>query len=218
MRNSLKSNIAQGVFYLGLSTGLLGGAHQEPKEEVMMVSCSKEKMALLHQVDAIIMSRREQIQKWYHRSCEMFSQKFATGCPDIPESVFESYKNEKLDRFCATEAYNDVNGGRVLGLAPILPTKRPTIVLYPRLFRRQEKADICEIAGTDFHERIHAVADVSHDSDTMSPQDWIEAGGDGARLACIDVLYGNSNAREEERFDSAVDIFMKQNIAAISLR
>lgn len=217
MYNSMKSGVARGALYLSLSTGLLGGAYNEPKLESVMVQCSKEKIALLHRVDAIVMSHRAQIQRWYHRSCVIFSRKSSKGCPDIPESVFESYGNGKVDRFCSTQAHNSVGGSRVLGEAPISSTKRPTIVLYPRLFLRQKRNDICEIVSVDFHERIHAVADVSHDSDIAVPQDWIESGGYGAQLACIDALYGDQSANEENRFNAAVDIFTKQNIAAISL-
>lgn len=213
----MKSGVARGALYFGLSTGLLGGAHHEPKLESVMVQCPKEKIDLMHQVDAIVTNHRAQIQRWYHRSCILFAKKSSMGCPDIPESIFESYESGKLDRFCATQAHDSNGGSRVLGEAPISSTEKPIIVLYPRLFRRQARNDICEIVNVDFHERIHAVANLNHDDDTMVPRDWIESGGYGAQLVCIDALYGDKNANEEKRFSAAMDIFTKQNIAAISL-
>lgn len=210
MKNSTKSALLKGAMLLGVGAGVLGVSYQRGKErflEPMVAPCSAEKMAILKRVDDIVLNRREQIQRWYDRTCEVFSRKLPIRCPDIPEGVFESYRNGKLDRFCATrEKYPErAAGSHVLGndLTPL--TGKPTITLFPRLFARAEASGICEVMDTDLHERIHAITGEEHEenSDGSMKIDWIEISGISTRMVCIDALSSDPNATEDERYDTA---------------
>ncbi len=100
--NKLQQTIVSVVVPIGMIGGAFALRHQQAKEsflQPLLQPCSPEQQEKLTRADTIIIQNRERIRTWYKRLCD-----FKKVVPDeIPDSIFESYENGKLERFCAKD-------------------------------------------------------------------------------------------------------------------